>query len=85
MASLSRVNQRAKLKRYTGPILVLHAVNDRMVDKSHGERLFEWGAGASKRLVMLAEGDHNTILQSNVGEYRQAVQEFLIAAGQSRG
>ena len=61
--------------RYTGPVLVLHAKEDSMVDASHAVR----NAGYARRatLRLLPEGDHNSIFDDNREEYLAALSEFL--------
>jgi pimeloyl-ACP methyl ester carboxylesterase len=74
-----RLDQRAKLRSYPGPVLVLHTRHDGLVDVSHGEQL----AAAAKGKVTLRvfeRGDHNSILAVNAAAYRKAVEEFLAAA-----
>jgi hypothetical protein len=73
------VDHQAKLAGYRGPLLVLHTEHDTMVDATHAERLFEWSAAEEddKRLVLLPEGDHNTILHANADVYWDELASFL--------
>lgn len=70
-----------KLAGYRGPLLVLHAKGDRLVESAHGERLHEWAGGDDKRLVVFPQGDHNTIFFANFVEYVREVKEFVQRAG----
>jgi alpha-beta hydrolase superfamily lysophospholipase len=74
-----RYDHEAKLGAYAGPLLVLHAEADSMVDASHAERLHRWSAAdeATKRLVLLPEGDHNDIFSANREQYWQEVRDFF--------
>jgi len=72
----ARLDHRAKLAAFGGPVLVLHAVNDGLVDVSHGRRLASW-AGARATLRTLPSGDHNSVLSENEAEYLGALEEFL--------
>lgn len=54
-------NHQEKLRNYAGPVLVLHANRDSLVEVSHGERLYQWAAG-KKRLLRFARGDHNDVM-----------------------
>lgn len=74
-------DQQAKLNNYTGPLLVLHAAGDRLVPQSHAERLYQWGGGTQKRLAILPQGDHNTILPANVTTYVAEVERFVQRLG----
>jgi len=71
----ARLDPRAKLTAYPGPVLVLHAQDDSMVDFSHAER----NAGYARRatLRLLPEGDHNSIFDENREEYLAALAQFL--------
>jgi pimeloyl-ACP methyl ester carboxylesterase len=69
-------DQQVKLGGYTGPLLVLHAAEDRLVGRSHAERLCTW-AGGAKRLVVFPHGNHNTILLANIVEYMAELRGFL--------
>jgi len=82
-AVAARLDHRAKLGRYAGPLLVLHAANDGLVHASHAERTFAWGAGApnDKELVLLPRGNHNSIFLSNYAEYTGALRRFLARLG----
>ncbi|MFO0957034.1 MAG: alpha/beta hydrolase [Isosphaeraceae bacterium] len=70
-------DQRAKLAKYPGPVLVLHTERDEIVDRSQGDRLYEWAAGPVKELCMFPKGGHNNILSVNSREYRDRVGAFL--------
>ncbi|OWK45191.1 alpha/beta hydrolase [Fimbriiglobus ruber] len=76
-------DHQAKLGAYNGPLLVLHAAGDTLVDASHAERLHAWASGPDKRLVLLPRGSHNTILSANLTEYVAELQGFLRRVGPS--
>jgi alpha-beta hydrolase superfamily lysophospholipase len=71
----SRLDPQPKLYAYHGPVLVLHAEHDSMVDASHAVR----NAGYAKRatLRLLPEGDHNSIFDENREEYLATLAAFL--------
>jgi pimeloyl-ACP methyl ester carboxylesterase len=71
----SRLNPQPKLNAYSGPVLVIHAENDSMVNSSHAVR----NAGYAKRatLRLLPEGDHNSIFDENREEYLATLTAFL--------
>ena len=71
----TRLDPQPKLTAYRGPVLVLHAENDSMVDASHAMR----NAGYAKRatLQLLPDGDHNSIFDENREAYLAAVAKFL--------
>lgn len=74
-------DQAAKLARFTGRLLVLHTEQDRLVPRSHADRLHAWGAGDDKRLQVFPRGDHNSIFLANLREYGREVHEFLGRCG----
>ena len=71
----ARLDPKAKLNAYTGPVLVLHAKHDSMVNSSHAVR----NASCAKRatLRLLPEGDHNNIFDENREAYLAALAQFL--------
>jgi pimeloyl-ACP methyl ester carboxylesterase len=72
----ARLDHRAKLAGYPGPVLVLHTRHDGIVDVSHGERLAAWAAGPA-RLRIFEDGDHNSILAENQEAYLGELARFL--------
>jgi len=66
-----------KLARYHGPLLVLHAVRDDLVDATHAVRIASWAASEDRELVLLPRGGHNSILSDNREAYFKALRSFL--------
>lgn len=81
-AVAARLDHRAKLARYPGPVLVMHAVHDDLVPATHGRRLAEWAAGPTI-LRLFDRGDHNSILAANARAYFEALAELVALAGGS--
>jgi pimeloyl-ACP methyl ester carboxylesterase len=73
---LRHLDHRRKLGAYRGPLLVLHARRDHLVDVSHAERAHAWAASADKELVIFPRGDHNSILFENQADYWAALARF---------
>lgn len=73
----AHLDHRAKLARYGGPLLVLHAAGDTLVDCSHGRRLASWGRPNRTELVLLDEGDHNSVMMLNWRDYWHAIDRFV--------
>jgi pimeloyl-ACP methyl ester carboxylesterase len=83
----AELDHQGKLRRYGGPLLVLHGRNDSLVDVSHGKRLASWGVPSRTRLVLLPDGDHNSVMKASWGEYWAAFDQFVdrsLAADPSR-
>lgn len=78
-AVAERVDQRAKISRYGGPLLVMHTKADLLIPATHGKKLFEWGGApvTNKRLVLLDHGDHGTIYSANRERYTSELDGFL--------
>ncbi|HET8542036.1 MAG TPA: alpha/beta hydrolase [Anaeromyxobacter sp.] len=81
-AVAARLDHRAKLAAYPGPVLVMHARHDGLVPASHGERLAAWAAGPAI-LKLFDRGDHNSILAANARAYLEALAELVALAGGS--
>lgn len=71
-----RLDQRAKLGAYRGPVLVMHTRRDGLIDVSHAQQLAA-AAGGEVTLRIFERGDHNSIVAVNAAEYREAVTAFL--------
>jgi pimeloyl-ACP methyl ester carboxylesterase len=68
-AAERHLDHQRKLAAYRGPLLVLHAEHDSLIDASHAERLASWGEPSHSRLVLLPEGDHNSVMMLNWATY----------------
>jgi pimeloyl-ACP methyl ester carboxylesterase len=73
---LRHLDHRRKLGAYRGPLLVLHAARDHLVDVSHAERVHAWAGSQDKELVIFPRGDHNSIQIENLTEYWAAIARF---------
>ncbi|MCZ7678072.1 MAG: hypothetical protein M5U28_04575 [Sandaracinaceae bacterium] len=70
-------DHQGKLGGYPGPVLVLHAENDDMVDPSHARRNASWARRGE--LVLFERGDHNSILAYNLPAIVGAVRRLAAA------
>jgi len=70
-------NHERKLFIYTNPLLILHTVDDGLIDISHAERNLAWSGSTQKQLVRFTNGNHNTIFPANLTEYIDAVSGFV--------
>jgi pimeloyl-ACP methyl ester carboxylesterase len=70
-----RLDHRRKIGSYQGPVLVLHATHDDLVDASNARRLAAW-AGGPVALHLFERGDHNSILAANEDAYFAALSDF---------
>jgi fermentation-respiration switch protein FrsA (DUF1100 family) len=62
-----------KIRKYDGPLLLVHGTQDRVVPFKHGEALFEAAAG-DKTMVIVPDGDHIDPLPE---DYRLAFDRFI--------
>ena len=65
-----------KLGAFPGPVLVLHAANDGMVDRTHAERNARWARRSE--LVLFPRGDHNSILAYNLPAIVERVRRLAL-------
>lgn len=71
-----RLDQRAKIAAYRGPVLLMHTRHDGLVDVSHAEQLAA-ASGGPVTLRIFERGDHDSILAANEEQYLDAVRAFL--------
>ena len=65
-----------KIRRFTGPLLVIHAEYDHIIPFSDGEMLFDACPSKDKVFLRIPEANHNTIFSYGLREYLSAVKEF---------
>jgi uncharacterized protein len=70
-------NQKRKLAAFTGRTLVMHTLNDGLVEVSHAESLHGW-ANWPKDLVIFERGDHNNIMEVNEESYFALLEGFIL-------
>lgn len=76
-AAAQHLDHGAKLARYTGRALILHARHDDMVSVDHAEQLAAWLGEERARLCILPRGDHNSIFFANRAAYLAALGAFV--------
>ena len=65
-----------KIKKYTGPLLVIHAEEDHIVPFSQGELLYNLCPSENKKLLPIPNANHNNILGVNPQKYFEEVGGF---------
>jgi alpha-beta hydrolase superfamily lysophospholipase len=70
-----------KMLQVSVPLLVIHAEYDNIVPSWHGRVNYERAASADKRLVMIPDADHNTIMMIGGQAYWDAIADFLDTLG----
>jgi len=71
-----RLDHQHKMAHYPGPVLILHAQRDHLVEVNHAHHLADW-AGGRATLQIFPHGDHNSIFAANHTAYIKAVAQFV--------
>ena len=69
----------AKISKYQGPLLVIHAEQDHIISFSQGEELLNLCPSKKKKLVPIPNANHNNILGVNPQKYFEEVERFIHA------
>ena len=67
----------AKISKYQGPLLVIHAQQDNIIPFSQGEELLNLCQSKKKKLVPIPNANHNNILGVNPQMYFDEVFRFI--------
>ena len=67
----------AKISKYQGPLLVIHAEQDHIIPFSQGEELLSLCPSKNKKLVAIPNANHNNILGVNPLKYFEEVSRFI--------
>lgn len=71
----------AKIKNFSGPTLIIHAQYDQIIPFSHGEELFRSSTAEIKKIHMVPDADHNTILMKAGMSYFELINDFITHGG----
>ena len=66
-----------KIKKYTGPLLIIHAEQDHIVPFSQGELLYNLCPCENKKLLPIPNANHNNILGVDFQKYFEEVTHFI--------
>ncbi len=78
------LDQTAKLSRYLGPVLIIHGEHDQIIPFSDAGDLLAAVPHENKRLVRIAGGRHNSLLQAGWNSYMQALRDFMTSLEKSQ-
>lgn len=67
------------------PSIVVHGMQDDVIDVSHGQKLFELLGSELKRSLWIEEADHNNIESTHCREYYTHLKAFLNLILETRG
>ncbi len=66
-----------KVKKFTGPTLIIHAERDQIIPYADGVALFQASLSAEKELCTIPRADHNTIFYYGMKDYLAAVGRLV--------
>ena len=66
-----------KIKKYMGPLLIIHAEQDHIIPYSQGEHLYNLCQATEKTLVSIPNANHNNILGVGFQKYLEEVERFI--------
>ena len=68
---------REKIKKYTGPLLIIHAEQDHIIPFSQGEILHDTCPSKHKKFLPIPNANHNNILGVDPKRYFAEVESFV--------
>lgn len=69
-----------KIAAYTGPTLIIHAQYDQIIPLDHGRELLARSPAATKKLRVIPDADHNTLLMMAGMNYFHIIRDFIAIA-----
>ncbi len=66
------------IRKISIPALILHGEFDTLVPPQEGKDLYELLGSARKKLVLIPDADHNTIMFAGLKQYFAEIQEFVV-------
>ena len=67
----------AKIKRYTGPTLIIHAEHDHIIPFSDGRALYDASGSPRKSFLPIPQANHNTIFAYGMTPYLEAINTMI--------
>lgn len=72
------LDNREKIRQWTGPALIIHGEQDQLIPFSHGQALYDACPSSEKKLVKIAGAGHNDIFLRGLDPYLSAVKSLLL-------
>jgi len=69
----------AMIRNITLPTLIIHGELDTLVPLQEGKDLFRYLGSANKKLVIIPQADHNSVMFYGMDKYFKSIREFLTA------
>ena len=79
LEDISGLDNEHKMAKVHIPVLMLHAEQDVLLPPWNGKEIYERAASDKKRLVMISNADHNSIMAFGGQRYWGTIAEFLKA------
>jgi pimeloyl-ACP methyl ester carboxylesterase len=68
---------RTRIRTVTMPTRIIHGECDSLIPLEEGQDLYENSGAQSKRILIIPDGDHNTLLMEGMAEYFKAIEELV--------
>ena len=68
-----------KIRTITMPTLIIHGERDSLIPFEEGRDLYDNAGAQSKRILVIPDGDHNTLLMEGMAEYFKAIEELVVS------
>ncbi len=66
-----------KIKKFSGPTVVIHGEFDQIIPVNHGKNLFENSPASLKKIHVIQGADHNTLLMVSGKKYFEMIYDFI--------
>jgi uncharacterized protein len=67
-----------KIRTITMPTLIIHGERDSLIPFEEGRDLYDNSGAKSKLILVIPNGDHNTLLMEGMAEYFKAIEELVV-------
>jgi alpha-beta hydrolase superfamily lysophospholipase len=67
----------AKIRRFKGPTLIIHAQHDHIIPFADGQALFDASPAPEKKMLRIDGADHNDLFYVGLEKYLTAIREFV--------
>ena len=79
LSQVKALSNSERVRSITIPTLIIHAEYDFIIPLQEGKVLYENSAATEKSLLVIPKATHNDIFLVGIGEYSQAVRQFVTA------
>jgi pimeloyl-ACP methyl ester carboxylesterase len=72
------LDNREKIRQWTGPALIIHGEQDQLIPFSHGQTLYDACPASEKNFLKIAGAGHNDIFLRGLDPYLSAVKSLVL-------